>query len=213
MLVGQRIVNRGDGWHSAQDLIAHLVHGVLDASATVGGKCLDCDSPGTIPGRVKFWHHGLDMVESIKGLPCPSTVDFGAQDTVVHIRERRVLVADKVMEGRPSAFEDEKTGDRRTDGDALTFPSNGFDITRLCAITEKGVRMRLSVDCHPSPTMCNDLDVSGVDVFVCCDEVSGHDGSEEFRRRDGMLLRQDVNGVLHGVCCNDDTVIGLGISV
>lgn len=43
--------------------------------------------------------------------------------------------------------------------------------------------------------------------------MGGHDGSEEFRGRNRMLLRQDVDGVLHGVCCNDDTVIGLGVSV
>lgn len=167
MLIGQRIINRSDGWHSGQDLIAHLVHGVLDASAIVDGKSLHRDSSGTVPGLVKDWYHGLDMIESIEGLPRPSAVDFGAQDTVVHVWERGVLVADKVMEGRAGALEDEKTGDGGTDGDALTIPSNGFDIPCLCAVTEKGVRMRLSVDGHPSPAMCDDLDVSGVDVLVC----------------------------------------------
>lgn len=85
MLVWQRIVNRSDGRHSGQNLITHLVHGVLDACATVRGKGLDRDGPGTVPRLVKFWYHRFDMVESIEGLPCPSAVDFGAQDTVAYL--------------------------------------------------------------------------------------------------------------------------------
>lgn len=153
------------------------------------------------------------MVESIKGLPCPPAIDFGAQDTVVHLWERGVLVADKVMEGRAGTLEDKETGDSRTDGDALTFSGNGLDITCLGTIAEEGVRMRLPVNGHPGPAMGDDLDVSGVDMFVCGDEVGGDDGGEEFGWRDRMLLGQDVNSVLHGVRCNDDTVIGLGVSV
>lgn len=92
------------------------------------------------------------------------------------------------MKGRAGALEDEETCDGRTDGDAVTISSDGFDVTCLSAVTEEGVRMRLSVDGHPSPAMCDDLDVSGVDVFVGGDEVGGDYGSEEFWWRDGMLL-------------------------
>ena len=213
MLVRQRIVNRSDGRHGGQDLITHLVHGVLDACATVGGKGLGRDSSGIVPGLVELGYHGFDMVESIEGLPCPSAVDFSTQDTVVHFWERGVLVTDKVVKGRAGALEDEESCDSRTDGDAFAFSSDGFDITCLCAVAEEGVRVRLPVDGHASPAMYDDLDMGGVDVFVCGDEVGGDDGSEEFGWSDGMLLRHDINGVFHGVSCDDDTVIGLGVSV
>ena len=78
MLVRQRIVNRSDGRHGGQNLITHLVHCVLDACATVGGKGVDCDSAGTIPGLVEFWYRGFDMVKSIEGLPCTSAIYLAA---------------------------------------------------------------------------------------------------------------------------------------
>lgn len=53
MLVWQRVVNRSDSRYSGQDLITHLVHGVLDACATVRCKGLDGDGPGTVPGLVE----------------------------------------------------------------------------------------------------------------------------------------------------------------
>lgn len=57
-----------------------------------------------------------------------------------------------------------------------------------------------------------DLDLGRVDMFVGISEVSSHDGSKQLRRRNGMLLGQYVDCLLHGVCGDNDAVIGLSVA-
>jgi hypothetical protein len=58
----------------------------------------------------------------------------------------------------------------------------------------------------------DDLDVSGVDVGIGLDKVGANDGSKVLRRVDGVLLREDVAGLLLSVCGNDNRVVCFGIS-
>jgi hypothetical protein len=60
--------------------------------------------------------------------------------------------------------------------------------------------------------MLNDLDVAGMDMRVGLDEVIADDGSELLRRIDGVLLCEDVGGLLLGVGSNDDRVVCLGVA-
>jgi len=41
----------------------------------------------------------------------------------------------------------------------------------------------------------------------------GEDGAEEFRRRDWMLLCEDVNSLLLGIRGNNDGVVGFGVTM
>ncbi len=74
------------------------------------------------------------------------------------------------------------------------------------------MRMWLAVDCHAGPSVLNDANVSGVDVLVGLDEVVAENGGKELGRVDGVLFRHDIGGLLHGVRCNHDAVVGFGIS-
>jgi hypothetical protein len=59
----------------------------------------------------------------------------------------------------------------------------------------------------------DDLDVCGVDVRVGLDEVLAEGRGELLGRVDGVLLREDVNGLLLGVCGNDGAVVCFGVAV
>lgn len=50
-------------------------------------------------------------------------------------------------------------------------------------------------------------------MLIGLNEVSANDCSEELRRRDRMLLCQDVNGILYCVCGNNNPVVGFSVSV
>lgn len=65
-----------------------------------------------------------------------------------------------------------------------------------------------SVDGHACPFVLDDFDVGGVDVFVGVYEVIANDGGEEFWGVDWVLFCEDVAGLLLGVCCYDDGVVG-----
>lgn len=71
--------------------------------------------------------------------------------------------------------------------------------------------MRLSIDFHSRPSVLNDLDVCRVNVLVSIDEMICKNGSEQLRRIDGMLLGDDVRGLLHGVSRDYDTVVRFGV--
>ena len=59
--------------------------------------------------------------------------------------------------------------------------------------------------------MLCDVDVAGVDVRVFADEVVANDGCEELWRLDGVLLCEDIAGLLLSVGSDDDGVVGLSI--
>lgn len=60
--------------------------------------------------------------------------------------------------------------------------------------------------------MSNDLDVGCGEMGVGLDKVSSKNTSKELGGSNWMFLGFDVNCVLHGIGCNHNTVIGLGIS-
>ena len=73
--------------------------------------------------------------------------------------------------------------------------------------------MGLAVNVHPRPAVADDVDVSGMDVLVLLNEVCAEDGAEQLGGVNGVLFGGNVNGVLDGVGCDNDTVVGLGVTV
>lgn len=55
--------------------------------------------------------------------------------------------------------------------------------------------------------------MGGVDVRVCLDEMVSKDSGELLRRADRVLFREDVGGLLLGVGCNNDGIVGFGVAV
>lgn len=77
MLVGQGVsggLNLRDG---VQDLLAHLVHGGLDAGTVVLGEDLQSDIAGRLPGLIELGDSILNGLEIRKGLPLPGCIDIG----------------------------------------------------------------------------------------------------------------------------------------
>jgi hypothetical protein len=70
----------------------------------------------------------------------------------------------------------------------------------------------LAVNVHARPSVLDDLDVGGVDVRVRVYEVVTDDGGELLRRVNGVLLCEDVGGLLLGIGCNDDRVVCFGVA-
>lgn len=71
----------------------------------------------------------------------------------------------------------------------------------------------LALNSHSCPSVGDDFDVSNMDVLVGLDEVGSQDGSEQLGRSDWVLLRNNVGGILHGVCCDDGAVVCIGVAV
>lgn len=61
--------------------------------------------------------------------------------------------------------------------------------------------------------MCDDGDVRCVNVLVGVDEVCTQYRGEELGRIYWILFGRDVRSLFHGICWDNDTVIGLGITV
>ncbi len=61
--------------------------------------------------------------------------------------------------------------------------------------------------------MGDNLNPGGMDVFVRLHEMGSNNCSEKLRRRDGMLLGHDVDGILHGVCRYDNAVVCFCVSI
>lgn len=61
--------------------------------------------------------------------------------------------------------------------------------------------------------MDNNLNVRGVNVLVCVDEMASKNAGEELWRVDWVLLGSNVDSVLHAVCCYYHAVIGPSVTV
>ncbi|KAL2277369.1 hypothetical protein FJTKL_00072 [Diaporthe vaccinii] len=209
VLVRQGVAGEVCLGHRLQDLLAHLVHGVLHAGALVLGKRLHGDGPGGLPGGVEPGRglaHGVDPGE---GLPRPGAVDVGRQDAVPGLGEGGVLVAHEAVELGPGALEHREPHDAAPERDAAVPGHGGLDVAGLLAVAVEGVRVGLAVDDHAGPAVHDDLDVGGGDVRVGVQEVLTQDRGEELGRVDGVFLCLDVDGVLHRVRGHDDAVVGL----
>ncbi|CRK29992.1 hypothetical protein BN1708_005120 [Verticillium longisporum] len=210
VLVGQGV---GDGLGlggDLEDLLAHLVHGVLDAGALVLGKGLEGDGAGGVPGGVEAADVLLDGGEAVGEGPGPGGVDVGGEDAVPGLGQGGVRVADEAVEGRAGGLEDGELLDAARQGDAVAGDA-GLDGARLLAVAQEGVRVRLAVDVEARPAVDGDANVGDRDVGVRVEEVGAEDGGVELGRVDGVLLGLDVNGVLDRVGGHDDRVVGDGV--
>lgn len=171
MLIRQRIIHRFDLWHSSQNGIGHSVHHRLHAGTIHLGEGVErnlaCRAPGIVESRCICLYIG----EAGEIPPFPCSIYLGAEDSVPDLGQSRILVAHKAPELRASALQYVQALDARGDCDALALRHIHLHIASFCAIPEEGVRMRLAVDGHASPSVGDDVDMSDVDVAVFLDEV------------------------------------------
>ena len=73
--------------------------------------------------------------------------------------------------------------------------------------------MGLTTYGQSGPAVGDNLGPGGMDVLVLLNEMRSNDCSEKLRRGDRMLLGQDVDGILHGICRYDDAVVCFGVSI
>lgn len=211
MLVGQRVEDVLDLGDNIQDVFGHVVHGSLDGGAVLGSEAAERDFTGGLPGLAELVAHGLDSSEAGEGLPLPSSVDVGGQDTVPGLGERGVLVADEVVEAGTGALEDGQVLDAALDGDAFLAGDAGAGEAGLVAVLDEAVRVRLAVELDAVPAVRRDVNVGDVDVRVLLDKVVAESRGELLGRVDGVLLGEQEDGVLHRVRSYDDAVVGLRV--
>lgn len=211
VLVRQSVVDGLDLGDGSQDGVGHLVHGSLNTGAVILGEDLQCDIPCRLPSTIEV--NGLDFLQCLEKLPLPASLDLCAENAVPGLGQACVLVAVEAVESRAGALQYEKLLDLGADRRSLSLPCDCLDNADLFTVAIEGVRVRLAIDLHASPSVLNDLDVCGVNVGVAVDEVVANDRSELLRRIDGVLLGEDVGGLLLGVCCNDDRVVCLSVAI
>jgi hypothetical protein len=210
MLIRQCIVDGLNLRDSLQNKIAHLIHGRLHTGAIILGECLHSDIPRSLPRGIEV--HSLGLLCVLEQLPLPPCLDLRAEDTVPRLGQLGVLVAVEAMKCRPRALQHEQLLDLGADGNTLVFAGHGLDYPGFFAVAVEGVRVWLAVDVHARPTVLDDLDVDGVDMRVRVYEVVADNGGELLRRVDGVLLCEDVGGLLLGVGCDDDGVVCFSVA-
>lgn len=176
VLVGQCVFYMCHIFLARQNLLRHLVHGGLHGCRVIVGKCLEGNISRQLPGLVERADVRLDILEVAEFPPFPDRVYFRAHDPVPHLRERGILVADKSMECRSCALEDEQTLNAGANGQARVAVVVGVDVAGLSAVAEEAVRMRLAINIHASPAMSDYLDMHAVNVLVLGREVGRKDG-------------------------------------
>ena len=218
MLIWQSVVDFLYESDFSQDLLAHLVHGVLHTWTFILGKSLHGDGTCRLPRLIEDLLLSLDRVKSLECLPLPAGVDCGTQDSILSLWKDGILVLGvETIESGTSTLENEEAFNARANGDALVSTGDGFYDPGVLAVAKERVRMRLSIDGHASPTVLDDAHVNDMDVFVLVDEMVAKGRGKQLRRKNGILLGEDVGGLLLGVCRDDDRVVcfsvgGLNIS-
>lgn len=213
VLVGERVgdaVRLGD---NLKDLLGHLVHGVLNTGALILGEELERNVAGRLPRLVKLGDRSLDSLDVGEGRPLPTSFDIGGENTVPGLGQGGVLIPVEAVEGGASALQHAQPSNAAVKRDAILAAHSSLDVPRLIAVLEEAVRVRLAIDRHPHPAVGDDLDVGDVDVGVLFNEVRAEDGGVELWRGDRVLLGNKVDGVLDGVCGDDDAVVGLCIGL
>lgn len=209
MLVGQRVGDQLRLWYGSQDLLAHLVHGVLHAGALILGESRQSNLTSLFPRRIELGYCLPHSSNICKGLPLPGSINVGGQDAIPSLAQSGVLVPHEAVECRASALEHSQALNAAVDDDAALASNAGLNIARLLAVAQETVRMRLSTNLHARPAVRDYLDVCGVDVAVGVDEVGAEDGGEKLRGVDGVQLGGDEDCVLDGVGGDDDAVVAL----
>ena len=213
MLIRQRILHRLNQRLIPQNLIRHLVHGILHTGTIILGKDPQGNIPRLSPGSIKPRHVRAHLIQIPKALPAPIRRDIGTQHTIPRLFQRGVLVAQEAPELRVCALEYRQAADTRGDIHAGGLGHVDLHGAGLLAALDEGVRVWLAVDGHAVPAVGDDVGMGGVDVRVCLDEVGGEDGAEELGGCDGVLFGEDVDGVFDGVCGDDDAVVCFGVPV
>lgn len=211
MLVGEGVTSDINLGSSLEDLLAHLVHSVLDRCALVLSESFERDGAGSIKGGVEALDALLDGSNVGEGLPGPSGINIGGEDAVPGLAEGGVLIADEAVEGGAGALEDLEARDGARELDTLFPRDSRLDVAGLLAVTVEAVGVGLSVNVDAGPTVDDDLDVGNVDVGVLVEEVLAEVGDIELWGVHGVLLGLDVDGVLDGVGGNDNAVVSLGV--
>lgn len=213
VFVRQRVLDSLDERLGRQNLLGHLVHGSLHTGTVVMGKSLEGDLPGRGPGGIELGDVRADLAEVAEALPLPGGIHVGAQDTIPGLLEGGVLVAQEPVELRASALEHGEARDGGLDVDAGALGHVHLDIAGFLAVADEGVRVGLAVNVHARPAVGDDVGVRGMDVLVFLDEVGAQDGAEELGGSDGVLLGEDVDGILNRVGSNNYAIVGLGVAV
>lgn len=196
MFVRESVVDSVNLRVGSQNILTHLVHGVLHARAVLVCKSVHGDAAGSRPGFIETVGSSLDVLDSLEETPLPVTFNGGAENAIVRLGEDGVRIVDiEAEKRRAGTLQNQEILDARLNGDALALASNDVDDSCVIAVAVEGMRMRLALERHSRPAMNNDIDVSHVDVLICGDEVRRQDRCEEFWRCDGVLLRQDVCGL------------------
>ena len=213
MVIGQRVVDDLDERLRREDLISHLVHGVLHTGAVILCEGLEGDVSGGEPGGIEAGPERADLVDAAEALPVPVAGDIGAEDAVPGLLESGVLITNEAPELRVGALEDLELVDAGLDVDTLALDDIDVHVARLLAVLVERVRVRLAVDVHARPAVRHDVGVHRVDVPVAADEVLAQDGPEQLGRRHGVLAGRDVDSILDRVGRDHHTVVRLGVAV
>ena len=170
MLVGQGESDSLDLWGRVEDLLGHLVHGILNAGAFVFSESLHANGRSILKSLVELGSCLLDGL-GIRELPAPSGIDISRENPVMGLTERGELVADEAVESRPRALEHAQAGDAADETDAILPGDPGLDVAGVLAVPPERVGMGFAVDGHAGPAVGDDLDVGYVDVGVLVEEV------------------------------------------
>lgn len=213
MVVGKRVLHRLDQRHTREDLLAHLVHGVLHTGAVILGKGLEGNFASQLPSSIELVGMSLNLGQAVEPAPLPVGSNISAQDAVPGLLEGSILVTDKAPELGVGALEHGQAIDGGVDVNALALDNVNLHIAGLGTILDERVRVFLAIDVHAHPAVGDDVDVGSVDVGILLNEVRAEDGAEQLRRCHGLLLSSYVDSILDRVGGHDNAVIGFGVAV
>lgn len=213
MLVGQRVFHRLDQGLESQDLVGHLVHGILHTGTVVLSEGLKSDITSSSPGSVELGNVGLDFIKIAEALELPIGVDIGAENAIPCFGESGVLITDEAPELGVGALKNCKAMDGRVDVNTLALGHIHLHVSGFLAVPVERVWVRLAVDVQTGPAVGDDVNVRNVDVVVFLDEVGAEDGTEELRGSYWVLLCENVDGVFDRIGGDDDAVVSLCVAV
>jgi hypothetical protein len=216
VLVWQGVGDVLDLGELLEDRLAHVVHGSLDRCRVLESEGLEGDVSSAVVGVVEHAVLGelLDLAigGDLGAGPHPGRVDVGGEDSVVGLWKGGVLALVVRVEHGAGGLEDGQVLDTGLDLEWRAVVTLGHgDETLFLAVSHEGVRVRLALDVESGPTMLDDVNVGGVDMWVAGDEVVGDGSTETLNWPHLSLLGQNVDGVLDGVGWNDWRVVSMGV--
>lgn len=146
----------------------------------------------------------VDLVSENRGavaLESPGGINRGREDTIPDLRKGGELILVKAVEGRASGLENKQVLETGLNGDlvSVTVVGNvgGLDVL---TITNKGVRVELTVDQHTGPLVLDNFNMGNMDVLVLLENMLSDLLTEDLDVINvGAALGNNVNSVLAGV--------------